>query len=84
MSALDLRCYARSKGAKGYAHVPIGFKTLNLMVVRIQHLVPGFGWAYSFFNGIEELRTVLAAHASLYGLVGGDVENILSRALKSV
>jgi len=84
MSALDLRCYARSKGAKGYAHVPIGFKTLNLMVVRIQHLVHGFGWAYSFFNGIEELRTVLAAHASLYGLVGGDVENILSRALKSI
>jgi len=84
MSELDLRCYVRSRGARGFAMIPIGFEALDIMAVRVPSLVDGFEWAYSRFNGIEELQTVLSAHGFLYGFVATSLEEVLTASLTSL
>lgn len=84
MSFLDLLCYLRRKGRFGRVNVPIGFKALDVVVLRIQHLLPGFAWAYSLFDGPEELRTVISAHAFMYMLVQEELELSLINGLHAL
>lgn len=84
MSILDLQCYVRSKGARGFVNVPVGFKCLDIMPIRVQFLECGFGWAYSRFDGIEELPVVINAHAFIYKLVAGEIEKSLLFYLDSL
>lgn len=82
MSVLDLQCYIRSTGGAGFIRIPIGFEKLDIMAIRIQQVVNGFGWAYSRFNGIEQLGMVIAAHAYLYSLISDRLENVLRDGLE--
>jgi hypothetical protein len=84
MSVLDLRCYARAVGTSGSVSLPLGFKKSSIVKISIGELVSGFDWAYSRFNGIEELAMVLSAHACLYRLVGEPLEDVLRRGLECV
>jgi len=79
---LELLCYVRHKKSRGSVKIPIAFKEFPIMPLRLEYLVPGFGWAYMQFRGVEELPLVISAHACLYGLVGTRVENILTEALQ--
>jgi len=81
MAQLDLRCYLRAQGSRGFAYIPIGFSALDVVPVRLEFLVSGFAWAYRLIGRVEELRLVIAAHAELYRLVGTAIERTLADGL---
>jgi hypothetical protein len=78
---LDLRCYVCRRRRTGYAFIPIGFDSLDLMEIRIQFIQHGFSWAYVLYDGVEEFEFVIGAHAFLYGLVSEAIELILRSEL---
>jgi hypothetical protein len=81
----DLALYVRAKNRGGFVDVPLGFEWLDIMMIRYDWLVSGFGWAYQShgFEHFDDLETILKANVCLYRLVATVVESTLTEALRA-
>ena len=80
-SPLDLRCYLAFKRKRGEPICSVGFHTSPFLILRLDRLVEGFGWAYGRINGLGELNFCVNAHALLYSFVAPVLESKLREIL---
>lgn len=81
---LDLTVALRSATSRGFVSVPIGFKHLDIMLIRYGAVVPGFDWAYSHFRHLAELKTIVVARVFLYSIIAPFIESRMAVELAAL
>jgi hypothetical protein len=83
-SQLELLLYvSSSKKKSGRIAIPIGSGQAPFMFLRLGILTPGFEWAYTRFNGVEQLAFCIYAYSHLYSMFASKIETELAMLLKS-
>lgn len=77
---VDMDLSVRCGNAKKATYIAAGVRP-DIMPLRFQHIVEGFGWAYGYFINIDDWESVVKSHATFYGMIECYVLSILCREL---
>jgi hypothetical protein len=80
-SELDLRCYVCSDKKIGNVVTPIRFTSTPFVILKLDRLVDAFGWAYSRFNGPEQMEFCVFAYSRLYAAFESKIEKEFAELL---